>query len=192
MRLLTDYQDAAYAKRYSDFISDIRQRVSARKLAGGEEFVRAVALTLARLMAYKDEYEVARLYTDPKFMQRIQQQFSGDFKMQLPSRPARAARARTRAGRPKKRPFGPWVMLVYKMLRHIKGLRGTPFDPLGYSSARRLERRLIQDYRTLIDGIVDRLEPHNLAAAIELARAASDIAGYGPVKDARWCGMNPG
>ncbi len=183
LRLLTDYQDVDYARRYSDFVSDIRQRVSARKLAGGEEFVRTTALTLARLMAYKDEYEVARLYTDPAFKQRIQQQFSGDFKMRFHLVPP-GLRGKDGAGRPKKRSFGPWVMLVYKLLRNMKGLRGTPFDPLGYSSARRLERRLIQDYRTLIDSIVDRLEPHNLTAAIEIARAATDIAGYGPVKDA--------
>ncbi len=183
VRLLTNYQNAAYARRYTDFISDIRQRVSARKLAGGEEFVRITALTLARLMAYKDEYEVARLYTDPAFKQRLQQQFSGDFKMSFhlapPFLPGRDA-----AGRPKKRRFGPWVMFVYQLLQKLKGLRATPFDPLGYSSARRMERRLIEDYRALIESIVDRLEQHNLTAAIDLARAASDIVGYGPVKDA--------
>jgi indolepyruvate ferredoxin oxidoreductase len=181
-RLLTHYQDASYAKCYSDFISDIRQRVSARKLMDGDEFIRVTALTLARLMAYKDEYEVARLYTDPKFMQRLQQQFSGEFKMRFHLAPPFLP-GRDGAGRPKKRSFGPWVMFFYQLLMRLKGLRGTPFDPLGYSSARRMERRLIEDYRTLIDGIVDRLDQQNLKAAIELARAAADIAGYGPVKD---------
>ena len=109
--------------------------------------MRTVALTLARLMAYKDEYEVARLYTDPTFKQRIQQQFSGDFKMHFHLAPP-GLRGTDASGRPKKRRFGPWVMLVYKLLRHMKGLRGTPFDLLGYSSERRMERRLIEEYRT--------------------------------------------
>jgi indolepyruvate ferredoxin oxidoreductase len=181
VRLLTDYHNAAYAKRYSDFINDIRQRVAASNLAGGEEFVRAVALTLARLMAYKDEYEVARLYTDPAFMRRLRQQFAGDFRLRFHLAPPGMRRV-DGAGRPKKRSFGPWVMLVYRLLRRMKRLRGTPFDLLGYSAERRMERRLIQDYRRLIEGIVEKLEPHNLAAATELARAALDIAGYGPVK----------
>jgi len=183
VRLLTDYQDAAYAKQYSDFIEGIRQRVAARKLASGEAFVHAVALTLARLMAYKDEYEVARLYTDPKFMQRLQRQFAGDFTLRFHLAPP-GLRGVDAAGRPKKRSFGPWVMPVYRLLRRMKGLRGTPFDPMGYSAERRMERQLIQDYRRLIEGIVEKLDAHNLAPAIELARAARDIAGYGPVKQA--------
>ncbi|MBK6737935.1 MAG: 2-oxoacid:acceptor oxidoreductase family protein [Haliea sp.] len=182
-QLLTDYQNAAYAERYSAFVQEIRRRVSVRALPGGEAFVRAVALTLGRLMAYKDEYEVARLYADDKFLQRIKQQFAGDFTMNFhlapPMLPGRDA-----SGRPKKRQFGPWVMSVYKLLRRMKGLRGTPFDPFGYFPERRLERRLIQEYRALIESLVDRLDLDNLAAAIELARAASDIAGYGPVKAA--------
>ena len=182
-RLLTDYQDAAYAEHYRNFVSDIRKRASAQLAVGGEGFAREVALTLSRLMAYKDEYEVARLYTDPGFMQRIGEQFSGDFQLTFnlapPMLPGRDA-----DGRPKKRSFGPWVMTVFKLLRKLKGLRGTAFDPFGYSAERRMERRLISDYRSLIDNIVDRLDSDNLPAAVDLARAAADIGGYGPVKNA--------
>jgi indolepyruvate ferredoxin oxidoreductase len=182
-QLLTDYQNAGYAKQYVAFVQDIRRRVRARSLHEGEAFVRTVALTLARLMAYKDEYEVARLYTAPIFMQRMQQQFAGDFTMSFqlapPFLPGRDA-----SGRPKKRSFGPWIMSAYKILSRMKGLRGTPFDLLGYSHERRLERRLIDDYRALIESIVDRLDEQNASAAIELAGAAFEIAGYGHVKAA--------
>ncbi len=181
-RLLTNYQDTRYPESYNTFVADIRQRVTARKLDRSEEFAREVALTLAKLMTYKDEYEVARLYTDPKFMRRIREQFSGDFKMSFnlapPMLPGRDA-----SGRPKKRNFGPWILNAFKLLAPLKGLRGTPFDPFGYFPERRMERRLIAEYRELILSIVDRLTQDNLASGIEIASAARDIAGYGPVKD---------
>jgi indolepyruvate ferredoxin oxidoreductase len=91
---------------------------------------------------------------------------------------------RDSSGRPKKRALGGWVLTLFRVLTALKGLRGTAFDPFGYTTERRMERRLIGDYRTLINGIVDRLDQANLRAAIELARAAAEIGGYGPVKDA--------
>jgi indolepyruvate ferredoxin oxidoreductase len=183
MRLLTAYQDELYANVYRDFVNDVSDRVKARQLNGGEAFVREVALTLARLMAYKDEYEVARLYTEPQFMQRLRRQFSGNFRVTFhlapPFLPGRDA-----SGRPRKRAFGSWVLSFFKVLAVLKGLRGTPFDPFGYTTERRKERQLIEDYRALINRVVDRLDQTNLPAAVELARAASQIAGFGPVKDA--------
>jgi indolepyruvate ferredoxin oxidoreductase len=182
-RLLTAYQSPAYAERYRAFVDDVRQRVAALKLKDGERFVREVALTLGRLMTYKDEYEVARLYTDPKFMQRMREQFSGDFTMNFnlapPMLPGHDA-----SGRPKKRRFGAWMMTAFKLLARFKGLRGTPFDPFGYFPERRMERRLVDEYRTLITETVGRLNEYNLATGIEVAHAAWDIAGYGPVKEA--------
>jgi len=181
IRLLTAYQDSKYANRYRDFVNDVRKRVSALKLRDGETFVREVALTLSRLMAYKDEYEVARLYTDPKFMQRIRDQFAGDFKMSFHLAPPMLP-GKDSSGRPKKRSFGPWTMSLFKLLRPMKILRGTPFDPIGYFPERREERQLIEEYRALINRIVGRLDPAKLPAAIELAHAAAEIRGYGPVK----------
>jgi indolepyruvate ferredoxin oxidoreductase len=182
-RLLTAYQDERYAGAYRDFVNDIRGRVKPRQLRDGDVFVREVALTLARLMTYKDEYEVARLYTDPRFMQRMRDQFSGDFTLTFhlapPLLPGRDA-----SGRPRKRAFGGWILPLFRILAALKGLRGTAFDPFGYTAERRMERRLIEDYRALVGGIVDRLDQANLPAAIEVARAAADIGGYGPVKDA--------
>jgi indolepyruvate ferredoxin oxidoreductase len=182
-RLLTAYQSAGYAQRYTEFIADIRKRVAARPVKDGERFVREVALTLARLMAYKDEYEVARLYSDPVFAQRLREQFAGDFKLQFHLAPPMLPGS-DGSGRPKKRVFGAWMMTAFRLLAPLRFLRGTVLDPFGYTRERRMERRLIADYRALILGVVDRLDERNLAAAVELAAAAADIAGYGPVKDA--------
>jgi indolepyruvate ferredoxin oxidoreductase len=183
MRLLRAYQNPAYAERYRTFVDGIRTRIAARGIAGGERFVRDVALTLARLMAYKDEYEVARLYADPKFMQRLREQFAGDFTLRFnlapPMLPGRDA-----SGRPKKRSFGAWMLPAFRLLARFKFLRGTAFDPFGHFAERRLERRLIGEYRELIDGVVERLDAATLPAGIELARAAGEIGGYGPVKEA--------
>ncbi len=185
VRLLTSYQDATYARRYSDFVEGVRQKVAAKGLEGGDEFVRQVALSLARLMSYKDEYEVARLFTEPKFMQRLKDQFSGDYKIEfnlasdllLPGKdPA--------TGRPKKRTLGPWMLTAFRLLAKFKFLRGTAFDPIGYLPERRMERKLIGEYRELIEGLVDKLDADRLDAGIALAAAAFEIAGYGPVKDA--------
>src|SRR3546814_9378387 len=129
-------------------------------------------------MAYKDEYEVARLHSDPKFWERLRTQFSGDFKVKFhlapPMLPGRDA-----SGRPKKREFGQWMLPVFRVLKSLKGLRGTAFDPFGYFPERRMERRLIEEYRTLVEMILDRLDRSNLNTAIELAGAAYDIRGYG-------------
>jgi len=182
-RLLTRYQSTAYAEQYRAFIDGINQRTSALAIEGTDAFVREVALTLARLMAYKDEYEVARMYADPQFMQRLREQFSGDFELRFnlapPMLPGTDA-----SGRPKKREFGPWMLNAFKLLQHFKFLRGTPFDPIGYTRERRMERQLIVDYRVLIDSVVTKLRADNLAVALEIAGAAKEIAGYGPVKDA--------
>jgi len=176
MRLLTAYQNAAYANGYRDFMTGLHGRVAARRLEGVEEFLREAALTLARLMAYKDYYEVARLYTDPGFARRLRDQFSGDFKLTFHLAPPFLP------GQPRKREFGRGTMALFKLLAALKGLRGTPFDLFGYSPERRLERRLIEEYRDLVSRIADRLGPTNLTAGIELARAASEVRGYGPVK----------
>jgi indolepyruvate ferredoxin oxidoreductase len=184
VRLLTAYQDARYAGRYADFVNDIRSRVAALRLDGGEAFVREVALTLGRLMAYKDEYEVARLYTDPKFMERMRDQFAGDFDMTFHLAPPLLP-GRDPSGRPTKRAFrGKPALALFRALAALKGLRGTALDPFGYTAHRRMERRLIADYRALAGRLVGRLNQGNLPAAIELARAAAEIKGYGPVKEA--------
>jgi indolepyruvate ferredoxin oxidoreductase len=182
-RLLADYQDSAYADAYVGFVRDIERRMAAKGLRGGDVLTHEVAQTLARIMAYKDEYEVARLHTDPKFWERLHGQFAGDFKVTFhlapPMLPGKDA-----SGRPRKREFGPWVLPLFKLLRRMKRLRGTAFDPFGYTHERRFERKLIEDYRALLNRVVDRVDERTLQTAIELAGAAYDVRGYGPVKQA--------
>jgi indolepyruvate ferredoxin oxidoreductase len=182
-RLLTSYQDAHYAASYLEFVNNVRERVASRRLNEGESFVRQVALALARLMAYKDEYEVARLYAAASFMQQLRSQFAGDFKITFHLAPPLVP-GRDPDGRPKKRAFGGWALTAFKLLASLKGLRGTALDPFGYSAERRTERLLIGDYRALIDRLVDQLDAANLPIAVEMAGAAAQIAGYGPVKSA--------
>jgi indolepyruvate ferredoxin oxidoreductase len=182
-RLLTEYQDSAYAQRYEDFVRDVERRVAARKVADSAAFVREVALTLARLMAYKDEYEVARLHSDPKFWERLNTQFAGDFKVKFHLAPPLLPGRDPATGLPRKREFGAWMLPVFRVLKSFKGLRGSALDPFSHTKERRMERRLIQEYRETIDALVPRISEHNLATAIELARAAADVRGYGHVKD---------
>lgn len=183
VRMLTSYQNAEYARSYEAFVRDIARQLDAQNLEGSELFTREVALTLARLMSYKDEYEVARLHSDPEFWERLHAQFSGNFKVSFhlapPMLPGKDA-----IGRPKKRTVGPWIRPVFSILKRGKVLRGTAFDPFGYSRERRTERRLIGEYRSLVWDIVARVTQANLDTSIELAGAAYEIRGFGPVKDA--------
>lgn len=183
VRLLTAYQDAEYARQYRQFVDEIEAVIGAKQLDGGEAFLREVVLTLARLMAYKDEYEVARLHADPKFWQRLREQFDGDFKVTFHLAPPLLP-GRDVSGRPKKRSFGQWMLPVFKVLQHLKSLRGTPFDVFGYTAERRMERQLIAEYLELIRDIAARVDQPRLATAIKLAGAAYDIRGYGLIKDA--------
>lgn len=181
-RLLTQYQDSGYAKQYTDFIASIKGKLATDNPGGGE-FMRQVALSLSKLMAYKDEYEVARLYTNPKFMESLQKQFSGDYKLTLNLAPPIIPGLDKATGRPKKREFGPWIFTLFRMLSKLKRLRGTGLDLFGYFPERKMERNLIQEYRTMIEKIVPDILPHNVDQSILIASAAQEIAGYGVVKE---------
>jgi indolepyruvate ferredoxin oxidoreductase len=183
--LLRGYQNEAYARSYLGFIREMETAIAASGVTGGEALLRAVVQTLAKLMTYKDEYEVARLHTDPEFWKRLNAQFEGDFKVTFhlapPMLPGRDA-----MGRPRKRAFGGWMMPVFHLLARMKGLRGTCFDPFGHTEERRMERRLIADYREMMRMVVAKLNQARLHTAIKLAEAASDVRGFGPVKLARF------
>jgi len=181
-RYLTDYQDDAYARCFTDFMADLAA------VAGGAQarpFLMQVAEQLARLMAYKDEYEVARLYSLPAFREGLAAQFDGDYKVSLNLAPPLLSwRRDARTGRPRKIAFGPWIFPVFKLLAGMKRLRGTPFDIFGMTAERRMERRLIVDYRDLVMRLAKGLTGGNIDRAVEIAGAARLIAGYGPVKEA--------
>lgn len=183
VNLLTDYQDETYAATFKQYVSMIADIVDHRNVEGSNEFTTAIAFTLARIMAYKDEYEVARLYTSDVFQSALDAQFDGDYRLKIYLSPPLFARMDSATGRPRKIAMGRWVLSLFKILRRMRRLRGTTFDPFGYTHERRKERRLILDYRILMQDVASKLTSENLGAAISLAKAAADIRGFGPVKN---------
>jgi indolepyruvate ferredoxin oxidoreductase len=181
--LLTAYQNESYSARFTSTV-DAVAATEGRVIPGSETLGAAVARNLARLMAYKDEYEVARLYTDPSFMARLNEEFEGDFKIKINLAPPMTARRDPDTGLPVKREYGGWISRVFNVLRKLKALRGTAFDIFGYTAERRLERQLIEDYETLTRTLIDGLTPENHAIAIELADLAWEIRGFGHIKEA--------
>jgi len=180
---LTRYQNAAYAARYETLVRTVEgaERTKAKGLAGLAD---AVARSLFKLMAYKDEYEVARLYTDDEFKKQLHAQFEGDFRLEFHLAPPLLAKRDQRTGHLKKRAYGGWLIGAFAVLARLKGLRGTPFDIFGYSAERRTERRLIAEYETLVNELVGALTPANHALAVSLARLPERIRGYGHIKEA--------
>ncbi len=175
---LTGYQDAAYAQQYKAFVDKVR---AAEAPLQSTRLAEAVARYLFKLMAYKDEYEVARLHTDRAFTERIASMFEGDYKLVHHLAPPMIAKTNER-GELVKRPFGPWVRSAFGMLARLKGLRGTALDPFGRTEERRTERALIGEYRDCIDELLRGLAADRLALAVEIARIPEEIRGYGHVK----------
>lgn len=183
---LTNYQDSAYAERYRAFLDQVEGKLKARDVANPQPFLMAVAYQLARLMAYKDEYEIARLYSSPAFRVSLKEQFDGDFRFALNfGSPILAlGRKDKKTGRPKKVELGAWTLPFFGLLAKLKGVRGTALDPFGYQAERRMERALIGEYQSLILGLADSVTERTIGIATEIAAAAAEIKGYGPIKHA--------
>jgi indolepyruvate ferredoxin oxidoreductase len=178
---LTDYQNAELAERYRRLVVQVRD--AARDRGFGEELPRAVAVNYAKLLAYKDEYEVARLYTDGRFEKQLRDQFDGDFRISFNLAPPLLGGKKDALGRPKKRAFGAWMFQAFRLLAKMRRLRGTAFDIFGHSADRRLERDLIAGYEQDVAHILSVLSPLTLDAAIEILSLPDRIRGYGPVKE---------
>ncbi|HZP71276.1 MAG TPA: indolepyruvate ferredoxin oxidoreductase family protein [Pseudolabrys sp.] len=179
---LTAYQDANYARRYRNWVERVRA-VEAEKAPGQCGLAEAVARYLFKLMAYKDEYEVARLYTDTSFLDRVKSTFDGDrLRFEFHLAPPLLARRDPATGEPRKISFGPWILSVFRLLAKLRFLRGTAFDPFGYSAERKTERRLIAEYEYLLGEICEFLTPANHRFAVGLAAIPEKIRGFGPVK----------
>jgi indolepyruvate ferredoxin oxidoreductase len=180
---LTGYQNAALAQRYAALVEKVRV---AEQLKGGGKtgLAEAVARYYAKLLSYKDEYEVARLYSEAAFQAKLGQQFEGDYKLKFHLAPPLFAQRDPQTGHLIKQEFGSWMLPAFRLLAKLKGLRGTAFDPFGRTEERKTERRLIADYETLIDELLQSLTPQNHALAIKLAAIPDDIRGYGHIKDA--------
>jgi indolepyruvate ferredoxin oxidoreductase len=179
--LLTDYQNKKLADRYLNMVTQVRN--AAANGGFGDELPRAVAINYAKLLAYKDEYEVARLYTDGRFEKQIRDQFDGDFKISFNLAPPMIGGGKDALGRPRKRAFGAWMLTVFRLLAGMRGLRGTAFDIFGHSADRRLERDLIAGYEKDVVHVLSVLSPLTLDTAIELLALPDRIRGYGPVKE---------
>ncbi|RFB73000.1 MULTISPECIES: indolepyruvate ferredoxin oxidoreductase family protein [unclassified Herbaspirillum] len=177
---LTDYQDAAYAESFARFVEQVRAKEAALNL--GDKLTMAVARNLSKLMAYKDEYEVARLYTDGRFVEQLKQQFEGDFSLSFNLAPPLFSK-KDAQGRLVKAKYGSWMMSAFKVLAKFKGLRGGSFDIFGYTEERKTERRLIAEYRDTVTALLDGLNADKLALAVEIAQLPEQIRGYGHVKD---------
>ena len=182
VELLAQYQNAAYARRYADLVSAVQaaEKANGKGMTGLAE---AVALNLYRLMAYKDEYEVARLYVDGTFLNRLRKQFEGDFRLHFHLAPPLFAARDPATGQLKKRRYGPWMFQAFRLLASLKRVRGTRFDLFGYTAERKMERQLIVQYEAALSEIAARLSPENYAIAVELARQPESIRGFGHVKE---------
>ncbi|MDB5397614.1 MAG: indolepyruvate ferredoxin oxidoreductase, partial [Rhodospirillales bacterium] len=178
---LIDYQNTAHAERYRALVEKVRATETA-KTPGFTSLAGAVARNYFKLLAYKDEYEVARLYTDGAFKAALEKEFEGKLDLEFHLAPPIMNKPDPITGRPQKRRFGPWAMNLFKLLAKMKGLRGTAFDVFGYSEDRKTERRLIAEYEVLVDELLADLTPANHALAVALAGVPDQIRGYGPVK----------
>ncbi|MDB5886757.1 MAG: indolepyruvate ferredoxin oxidoreductase family protein, partial [Polaromonas sp.] len=177
---LTGYQNAAYARRYEAVVREIA--ATEKQRTGSDRLAREVAVSLYKLMAYKDEYEVARLYVETGFFARIGQQFEGDYKLRFHLAPPLLSK-RDANGHLVKSAYGPWIATAYKWLLKAKGLRGTPLDIFGYTAERRHERAASGDFIALMRRVAGELAPGNLNTALELARLPQSVRGYGHVKE---------
>ncbi|MDB5776701.1 MAG: indolepyruvate ferredoxin oxidoreductase subunit alpha/beta [Herbaspirillum sp.] len=181
---LTAYQNAAYAERYRLFVTQVAAAETGMAEAGKAlPLTAAVARYLFKLMAYKDEYEVARLYVDGAFSAKIAAMFEGDYRLKFHLAPPLFAK-RDAHGHLIKQEFGGWMMAAFRMLAPFRFLRGGMFDPFGYTAERRRERALIQEYRQTITALLPLLRADNVALAAEIARVPELIRGYGHIKEA--------
>jgi indolepyruvate ferredoxin oxidoreductase len=180
VEFLTSYQDAAYAERYRGLVERVRE-IETQK-TGSTALTEAVARYYFKLLAYKDEYEVARLYTDSAFMQKIQGMFEGDYKLSFHLAPPIFNKPDPLTGEAAKSEFGPWMMAAFRILAKLKALRGTALDVFGHTEERKTERRLIVEYQSTVAELLKRLDRDNHKLAVEIASIPEHIRGFGHVK----------
>ena len=183
VEFLTGYQDAAYAARYRKFVERVREIEMQRAGEGGKlPLSEAVARYYFKLMAVKDEYEVARLYADPGFSQKIRGTFEGDYRLKFHLAPPLLNRPDPVTGVAKKSEFGPWMLAAFRMLAKLKGLRGTALDIFGHTEERRTERNLIGEYERTVEELLMKLSRDNAKLAAQIASIPEEIRGFGHVK----------
>jgi len=177
---LTGYQNAAYAARYRALVE--RVRVAEQERVGGTKLAEAVARYYAKLLAYKDEYEVARLFASGDFMKKIDGMFEGDYRVNFHLAPPLLAKPDPQTGEPRKMRFGPWMLRAFGLLARLKGLRGTALDIFGRTAERRMERALIVEYEQTVEALLAGLSRDSHALAVEIASLPEAIRGFGHIK----------
>ncbi|MFN0038256.1 MAG: indolepyruvate ferredoxin oxidoreductase family protein [Burkholderiales bacterium] len=182
VEFLTAYQDAAYAEKYRRLVERVKQ-VEGTQAKGFTGLAEAVARYYFKLMAYKDEYEVARLYADPVFLEKIKAQFEGDYTLHFHLAPPLFAKRDPVTGELRKSEYGRWIFTAFKLLAKLRGLRGSALDVFGYTVERRMERQLINDYENTLQEIFAKLDTENHALAVKIASVPEDIRGFGHVKE---------
>jgi indolepyruvate ferredoxin oxidoreductase len=180
---LIDYQNHALAEKYHQLVNRVRTAEEQYALSGNSSLTNAVARAYFKLLAYKDEYEVARLHTATGFLEKIKRDYGNKARVNFHLAPPLLQTSMDARGRPRKRQFGPWMILAFRILAKLRGLRGTPFDLLGLSGERKLERALIGEFEELVEQILSALRAENLSDASEIVSLIMDIRGYGPVKE---------
>jgi indolepyruvate ferredoxin oxidoreductase len=182
VELLTAYQDKAYAERYRGFVERVAA-VEKERARGRSGLAEAIAKSLYKLMAYKDEYEVARLYTDGQFLAKLGAQFEGDYTLSFHLAPPLLADRDPESGQLKKREYGPWILSAFRVLASLRRLRGTMFDVFGYTEERKMERRLIAEYEATVDSLLATLDANNHGLAVQIASVPETMRGFGHIKE---------
>jgi indolepyruvate ferredoxin oxidoreductase len=183
VEFLVGYQNTAYAKGYSELVARVRV-AEGEQVPGHEELTEAVARNYFKLLAVKDEYEVARLYRSEDFRSSLERNFEGDYKVRVQLAPPLITRPNPKTGKMEKKSFGPWIFTVFGLLARLKGLRGTALDIFGHTAERRAERQLARDYEETIAELLTALNAGNHALAVEIAEIPNLIRGFGHVKEA--------
>jgi indolepyruvate ferredoxin oxidoreductase len=179
---LKAYQNGDYAGRYTAFVARVRG-IEDERLPGSRVFTTAVAKSLFKLMAYKDEYEVARLHMETGFLDRLRREFEGDFTVTYHLAPPFLASGNDARGRPLKWQFGQSIQPMFRVLARLKFLRGTAFDVFGHTHERRMERGLIGWYEALVTELLPQLGETTIQPLVKIASLPTEIRGYGPVKN---------
>jgi indolepyruvate ferredoxin oxidoreductase len=177
---LTEYQDSAYAERYKNMVERVRQAES--KLMQGDRLARTVAKYYFKLLAHKDEFEVARLYSAPEFLAGIERTFEGNYELRFHLGAGPFAKSDPATGKPQKREVGPWVMRAFKLLASLRGLRGGMLDPFRNTPDRQLAQRLLAEYESDLQSILSKLSAETHETALKLAALPEKIRGYAHVR----------
>ena len=181
VEFLTAYQDAAYAERYRRLVA--RVAAADDRIAGQSGLTEAAARSLFKVMAYKDEYEVARLHAGGDFLAKLRKQFDGDAQLQFHLAPPLFARRDPATGEPRKRAYGGWMLHAFRALAPLKRLRGTPFDPFGRTAERYAERKDIVDFERTLETIIGDVDVTNYVLAVEIATLPQSMRGFGHIKE---------